>query len=49
MVGKVSGTASALSGATFGDESEEDYDDESEVDEGEGVSIGDVLEGKKVR
>lgn len=48
MVGKISGTANALSGATFDDDSEEEVD-ETEVDEGEGVSVGEVLEGKKVR
>lgn len=54
MVGKVAGTASMLRGATFGGESEdEDEEEEEEISESEsgeeGVSVGEVLEGKKVR
>lgn len=47
MVGKISATANALGSATFDDESSEEA--ESDIDEGEGVSVADVLEGKKVR
>lgn len=48
MVGKVAGTANALGGATFDDESSEE-EEEEEVSDEEGVSVGEVLEGKKVR
>lgn len=49
MVGKVAGTASVLDGATFGEDSEEEDEVTDDESDEEGVSIGEVLEGKKVR